>query len=127
MEIVRDFLLESEQPSVRHYHPGEIRIGATIYDHSLIVTPTRVVPDWPPQTLDELDVTNLAWLLELEPRPEMIILGTGERQRFPRQEKLAALFEAGIGVEIMDTAAACRTWNIVLAEGRRAASALIIR
>lgn len=127
MEIVRDFLLESEQPAIRHYSPGEIRVGGSDYERSVIVTPRRVIPDWAPQTIEALTREHLDRLLAIDPRPDMILLGTGTRQHFPERETLAPLFAAGLGVEIMDTAAACRTWNIVLAEGRRAAAALIIR
>lgn len=127
MEIVRDMLADAEQPLIRHYHPGEIRVRETNYERSLIVTPRRVIDDWPPQVHTELTPDHLERLLALDPRPEMILLGTGENQHFPPRETMAPLINAGIGVEIMATVAACRTWNIVLAEGRRAAAALIIR
>lgn len=127
MEIVRDFLRDAEQPTVRHFHPGELRVRGTTYARSVIITPQRVIDDWPPQTSVELSAAHLQRLLELEPRPEVILLGTGERQHFPSPEVMAPLFAAGVGVEIMATAPACRTWNIVLAEGRRAAAALLIR
>lgn len=127
MEIVRDFLRDAELPTVRHYHPGELRVLDTAYEHSIIVTPHGIIDDWPPQTSDELVAAHLARLLELEPRPEVVLLGTGERQQFPPRAVMAPLLAAGVGVEIMATAPACRTWNIVLAEGRRAAAALIIR
>jgi uncharacterized protein len=58
--------------------------------------------------------------------PELLILGTGRRQRFPRAELLAPLAEAGIGWEVMDTGAACRTYNILMSEGRNVAAALLM-
>jgi len=127
MEIVRDMLGDAEQPLIRHYHPGEIRVRDTAYARSLIVTSREVIDDWTPQAHTELEPAHLERLLQLDPRPEMILLGTGEEQHFPPHATLAPLIDAGIGVEIMATSAACRTWNIVLSEGRRAAAALIIR
>jgi len=127
MEIVRDMLADSEIPAIRHYHPGEIRVRQTSYQRSLIVTPRDVIEDWPPQVHTDLEEAHVARLLELDPRPEIILLGTGESQHFPPHAVMAPLFNAGVGVEIMTTEAACRTWNIVLTEDRRAAAALIIR
>ena len=58
--------------------------------------------------------------------PEIVLLGTGDRQHFPHPRLLAPLTERRIGVEVMDTRAACRTFNILVAEGRRVAAALVI-
>lgn len=127
MEIVRDLLVTGEQPIVRHYHPGEIRVRNTSYEHSLIITPREGGTRWAPQAFDELTAEHLEALLALEPTPEMILLGTGESQHFPPRETMAPLINANIGVEIMTSAAACRTWNIVLSEGRQAVAAIIIR
>lgn len=127
MEIVRDFLLGSEQPVIRRYRPGEIRVRDTSYEASVVITPRRLIAGWPPQSAAALSAEHLATLLELDPVPEIVLLGTGERQHFPAREVMAPLLAAGLGVEIMDTASACRTWNILLAESRRAAAALIIR
>jgi len=127
MEIVRDFLVTGEQPIVRHYHPGELRVRNTTYEESLIITPREGAIPWSPQTIDELATEHLLQLLELDPRPELILIGTGENQHFPPRETMAPLINANIGVEIMTSVAACRTWNIVLSEGRQAAAAIIIR
>ena len=127
MEIVRDLLGNSEQPAIRHYHPGELRVRSDTYTASVIITPWEVFDDWAPQLHTELQPPHLERLLQLDPRPEIILLGTGESQHCPPAEIMAPLFNAGVGVEVMDTAAACRTWNILLTEGRSAAAALIIR
>lgn len=127
MEIVRDFLVTGDQPIIRHYHPGELRVRNTTYQESLIITPREGGMPWAPQAIDELEAMHLERLLELDPRPEMILLGTGENQHFPPHDVMAPLIDANIGVEIMASDAACRTWNIVLSEGRRAAAAIIIR
>ncbi len=127
MEIVRDSLLETGRPSVHHYRPGALGVLNTTYSASVILTPTQVIDDWPPQSVAELAAAHLETLLALEPRPETVLIGTGEKQSFPPREVLAPLINAGMGVEIMDTRAACRTWNILLAEDRRVVAALILR
>jgi len=66
------------------------------------------------------------WAALLAQRPEIVLLGTGEQQRFPRPEILRPLTEAGIGVEVMTVQAACRTYNILVAEERRVAAALLL-
>ncbi|MGH8127972.1 MAG: Mth938-like domain-containing protein [Gammaproteobacteria bacterium] len=127
MEIVRDLLVTSEQPIVRHYHPGEMRVRDITFEKSVIITPREGAIQWPPQSFDELEAQHLARLLELDPRPELILLGTGETQHFPPREMMAPLIDANIGVEVMTSSAACRTWNIVLSEARQAAAAILIR
>lgn len=127
MEIVRDFLVNSEQPIVRHYHPGEARVGETTYEHSLIVTPRGGPERWAPADIGELRGEHLEQLLKREPRPDLILLGTGEKQHFPPREMMAPLINARVGVEVMTSVAACRTWNIVLSEGRAALLAILIR
>jgi len=127
MEIVRDLLINSEQPLVRHYSPGELRVGQTAYEHSLIITPHQGARRWEPRDFESLQIEHLEALLELEPRPELVLLGTGETQRFLSREYMAPLINARIGVEVMTSAAASRTWNVVLSEGRQALAAILIR
>jgi len=109
---------------VRGYGPGTIRIGERTFSRSLIVTATRIIEDWRPLGIPDLQVTDLDPLLEL--RPEVLLIGSGTRQVFPDRATLAALYSAGLGFEIMDTGAACRTYNVLVAEGREVAAALIV-
>jgi len=109
---------------IRAYAGGQIIVNQDSYTRSLIVLPGQVIADWPPQAFEELAVAHLTALVPL--RPELVILGTGQRQRFPRAELLAPLAEAGIGWEVMDTGAACRTYNILMGEGRNVAAALLM-
>ena len=127
MEIVRDFLLDAEQPVIRHYHPGLLRLRNSAHEESLIITPRGGARPWGPQEFADLRTEHLAQLLTLDPRPELILLGTGETQHFPSREMMAPLINANVGVEVMTSIAACRTWNIVLSENRQAAAAIIIR
>ncbi|MEK7666669.1 MAG: Mth938-like domain-containing protein [Pseudomonadota bacterium] len=109
---------------IRTYAVGQIIVNQDSYTRSLVVLPVQVIADWPPQAFAELAVAHFAALVSL--RPELLILGTGRRQRFPHAELLAPLVGAGIGWEIMDTGAACRTYNILMGEGRNVAAALLM-
>jgi len=109
---------------IRAYAPGRVTINEDVFTQSLVVTPGRILADWAPQSIDELRAEHLAMVTELE--PEIILLGTGATLRFPRPELAAPLLDGGIGLEVMDTAAACRTYNVLVSEDRHVAAALII-
>jgi uncharacterized protein len=112
------------QRLITGYTPGRIRVGTTDYTRSLAVSPRQVMPDWGPDRAADLTGDHLDALLALE--PEVLILGTGRRQAFPDPALYYAVIERQIGFEVMDTAAACRTYNILLGEGRRVVAALIM-
>jgi uncharacterized protein len=104
--------------------PGWVRIGAIEYRESLVLTPEAIATGWAPagfEGLAEIDFTRL-----LEGAPQVVLLGTGRTIRFPRPELTRALIDARVGIEVMDTAAACRTFNILAAEGRRVTAALLL-
>jgi uncharacterized protein len=86
--------------------------------------PQRLVRDWPPQRIEQATLADFRAIAALE--PEIVLLGSGRGLRFPPAALLAPLYERGIGVEVMDTGAACRTYNILVTEGRIAAAALIM-
>jgi uncharacterized protein len=109
---------------IRSYKPGAITINQTLYPHSVILTSDTLIPDWPPQTIDMLTREDL--LLVAQQKPEVVLLGTGKKQHFPSAALLSPLIEHNLGFEVMDTAAACRTYNTLVAEGRRVVAALII-
>jgi uncharacterized protein len=110
---------------IRAYGNGQVTIGEQHYQRSLILTRDRVIPDWRPQHLDELNVQDLQIIESMQ--PEIVLLGTGQSLRFPAPRLTASLLEAGVGVEVMDTAAACRTYNILLSEERHVVAALLLR
>lgn len=110
---------------IRAYQPGKIQVNDDWFSQSLIITPTRLITDWPPQQLSELTAAHLIPLLELE--PTILILGSGDRLQFPPPALLASLYAKQIGVEVMDTAAACRTFDVLVAEDRNVVAALLIR
>ena len=101
-----------------------IRIGETEYRQNLVVTPDAVLTDWAPGGFAALTEQDFAELLVH--KPELVLLGTGATQRFPHPRLLQALSQARIGVDAMDTRAACRTFNILVAEDRRVVAALIL-
>lgn len=112
------------QNVIRAYGEGWVRINDRELRHSVIVMPEQLVTDWPPRIFPELDEGHFESIKKLE--PELVLLGTGGQQRFPPPHLIRPLLASGIGVEIMDTAAACRTYNIIMAEGRRVAAALLM-
>jgi len=109
---------------VRGYAPGRLRIGEVDYTRSVIVSAATLIDDWRPQHIAELTAADLEPALAL--RPQVLLLGSGPRQVFPSPELLAQLHAARIGFEVMDTGAACRTYNVLVGEGREVAAALLI-
>ena len=104
--------------------PGWVRVGQTEHRRNLILLPEAVVEGWAPAGFSALTEADFASLLQY--KPEIVLLGTGERQAFAHPQLFAALTAARIGVEAMDTRAACRTFNILIAEERRVAAALVV-
>ncbi|HEY9148927.1 MAG TPA: MTH938/NDUFAF3 family protein [Gammaproteobacteria bacterium] len=98
--------------------------GRIALSRSFILSPKRLLPDWEPLALEQIGTGDLQQIDAL--RPELLLLGTGETLRFPGEKLLAALIGLGIGYEIMDSAAACRTYNILAGEGREVVAAIII-
>lgn len=113
-----------ERLVIRGYGPGELAVGRQTYTDSLLVTPDGVVPDWEPDCVADITARHLLAILDY--RPELLILGTGEHQEFPSPRLFVDLMDARVGYEVMDTAAACRTYNILLGEGRRVVAALLL-
>ena len=106
------------------YGDGYVEVNARRYDASLVILPDRVMADWSVPEFSALTTRHLGALAEH--RPEIVLLGTGRRHRFPAPALLADLIMHDIGLEVMDSQAACRTYNILAAEGRRVAAALIL-
>ena len=120
--------LVHEQLSHPHYvisvEAGKLRIGEEEYSSSLIVGSQAIVPDWPVSSVEELALGHFEQILAW--RPEIVLLGTGEVPSMPSPEYLAWFNAKGIGFESMTTPAACRTFNVILEEGREVAAALIL-
>ncbi|HUW97735.1 MAG TPA: MTH938/NDUFAF3 family protein [Acidiferrobacter sp.] len=109
---------------IRTYEPGRILIGTASYERSLILTPDRIIDDWRPQHFGELDAQALEELLGLQ--AEVVLLGTGSKLRFLGSAQPASPTHLPVAIECMDTGAACRTYNLLLSEGRPVAVGLLI-
>jgi len=105
------------------YGEHYVMVNGRRYESSLVVLPGQVL-DWKVTSFDALTMEDFSILQGLG--VEIVLLGTGARQRFPHPRLTAALARAGIGVEVMDVQAACRTYNILVAEERKVAAALLI-
>lgn len=109
---------------VTRFETGRIRINADWHETSVVLGSETLNPEWGPKSFEELTAEHMTMLLALE--PEVVLIGTGERQHFLSRELMLPLLTKGIGVECMDTAAACRTFNILVAEERRVVAGLIV-
>ena len=106
------------------YGAGYVEVNRARYTDSLVVAGDKLVTDWPLRSIEALSADHFAAILEM--KPEIVLLGTGASFAFPEPARLAPLHKARVGVEVMDTAAACRTYNILLGEGRAVVAALIV-
>jgi len=109
---------------VRAYDQRSVTVRDRRYSVSTIISPQRIITDWRPQVVSDLQAADWAELLGWE--PEIVLLGTGSRLIFPVLESTAPVINRGIGLEVMDTSAACRTYNILAIEGRRVVAALLM-
>jgi uncharacterized protein len=109
---------------IRGYVKNRITIGDRTYRSSLIISPHRIIEDWQPQSTGDLTEADFKLMLELD--PELVLLGTGERLRFPHQSITQPLMRQSVGLEVMGTAAACRTYNVLAHEGRNVVASLIV-
>lgn len=114
----------TELNTVTAYGAGYIEINKIRHASAVVVTPDRPVASWAVTGFDALRPEHFEALLAYA--PDVVLLGTGARQRFPHPRLTVALTRARIGLEVMDTQAACRTYNILMAEGRRVVAALLI-
>lgn len=110
--------------TVTAYDDSGVEFNLVRYTHSLIVLPESPPVIWPVSRFDELTVEHFQQVAATE--PDVVILGTGKKQRFVHPRLIAALSAQHKGVECMDNQAACRTYNILMTEGRKVALALIL-
>lgn len=116
--------LHSGAITITGYGDGYVEINKTPYAHAVVLSSNGAISEWSAQSFDDLETHHFAQLVDL--KPELILIGTGKSQRFPKPELLKALISAKIGFEIMDSQAACRTHNILVSEGRQVLLALIV-
>jgi uncharacterized protein len=118
--------LHASRPSgvntITGYGEGYVMVNGERRNSSVVILPDRI-EQWSAKGFDQLSPEDFAFLKDL--KAEIVLLGTGARQRFPHPRLTAALAQAGIGLEVMDLQAACRTYNILVAEERKVAAALL--
>lgn len=120
MQLTEDL---AEGSYISSYNADGITIGGLIYNQSILITPDGNINPWPISHLADLTEAHCQQLLNF--KPEVIIIGTGKQHQLPELSLLKYFAEQHLGIEIMSTAAACRTYNIVLLEGRRVVAGLI--
>lgn len=106
------------------YDSDHVAVNGVRHERSLIVLPAQVIAEWQADAPDSMTAEHFSALAELG--LEILLLGTGPKLRFPSPRLIHALAQQGIGLETMDTFAACRTYNILATEGRKVAAALIL-
>lgn len=122
MEFTRELNLSIN--IVRAYHPGQITVGGRQYAGNLILTPDTIIEDW--EIENHLALTDKDVQPVIALKPEIVLLGTGDKIKFPDASVHHAFLSRGIGFEVMDAAAACRTYNVLAHEDRRVAAALFL-
>jgi len=116
--------ISRDQYRIESYSNDTVVINGTGYSSSLIISPKKLVTGWQVSAFTDLAAQHIDTITELE--PEIIILGTGKKVRFPDPQIIAGIFSRDIGFEVMDTGAACRCYNLLVSEDRRVAAGLII-
>ena len=109
---------------IHSYQEREITINGHSFYQSLIISQHQLLTDWPINEISQLSQDHLMSFLDYS--PEVILIGTGDRLIFPHPETYSPITNKGIGVEFMDTGAACRTYNILMSENRRVIAGMII-
>ena len=109
---------------IKSVSTGKIYINGEMYTHSLIVSPNKLITNWNPTSIETITDDDLLLLLEFN--PDIILLGTGEKSIILPAKKLACLLEKKFHAECMNTASACRTYTILISEGRNVVAGLIL-
>lgn len=110
--------------AISAHGPGYVTVGSQRLTRTCLLRPDAIDETWGPDCFDGLTEAHFAALAAVP--CDILLLGTGARQRFPAPALMRPLFEARRGIEVMNTAAACRTYNVILAEGRIVATALFV-
>jgi uncharacterized protein len=122
LKFTRD---QTTNVTIHRVEPGTITVGNQRLSDDFALTAEEVFSDWQASDIDELTEEDFKPLIASS--PELILLGTGSKPVFPPRELVFSLARQGIGLEAMDTAAACRTFNILISEGRRVAAVMIVK
>jgi uncharacterized protein len=119
--------LTLEQPGdhlfIRSVSARGIQVVDDFYNSSIIVSARQVIPDWPVNSVEKIVELHLEKVLELQ--PELVLIGTGVKQKFLPPRLMMFFYSRNIGLEVMTTDAACRTFNVLVSESRKVVAALI--
>lgn len=110
---------------IRSFKPGELRLTDQTFEINVILSANKIIQDWKPAAFSELSIADFEPAIALD--PEIILFGTGERQRFPDNALMTEIMRQDIAFEVMDTAAACRTFNVLVSEFREVVAALLVQ
>jgi uncharacterized protein len=122
MPLAEDIITSRHR--ITSYSEDTVSINEAIYRQSLVITADSLHTPWPVNSLRDLSPENLAPIFESQ--PAVVLLGTGPKQHFPEAKVFALFGERGIGLEVMDNGALCRTFNILVAEDRAVTAAIIL-
>ena len=122
LKFTRD---QTTNVTIHRVEAGTITVGNQRLSENFALTAEEVFSDWQAPSIEELTEEDFEPLIAST--PELILLGTGSKPQFPPRELVFSLARRGIGLEAMDTAAACRTFNILISEGRRVAAVMIVK
>jgi uncharacterized protein len=110
--------------AITRHESDRVWVQQTPFKHSILIPWTGPVQEWPARALTDLTAAHFEQLLPLA--PELVLFGSGVRHAFAHPSLYKSLIEKRIGLETMDTAAACRTYNVLVSEGRKVIAALLI-
>ena len=122
MPLAEDII--SNRYSIQAYEQDQITVNDRVYTESLVLSPDQIIQPWPVTSVEQLETQHLECIFEL--KPDVILLGTGEKQVFPEMHILGHFTQRGFSVEVMNTGALCRTYNILVAEDRHVIGAFIL-
>lgn len=114
--------IPGEHLFIRSVTSAGIQVVDDWYQSAIVLSASRIIPDWTPKAVDELKTGDLETILELN--PEVVLLGTGNRQKFLPPELMMFFYGRQVGIEVMTTHAACRTFNVLVSESRKVVAAL---
>jgi len=118
-------LISSDQQVIQSYSAGRFKVSGVVHEKPIFVTPNLTIP-WPfTKAAEELTIDDFEPLVQSGVQIDVILLGCGARSIFIRPDLRAALKEKGFAIDAMDTGAACRTYNVLMADGRLIAAALL--
>ncbi len=122
MELTKDTIQGKYQ--ITGYEPGIVYVNQQAYKHSLMIMPDIIITDWQVDSISKLSKDHIEQILSYH--PQVVLLGTGEKLIFPNSILLTPLYKQDIGVEVMNTPAVCRTYSLLMAEGRKVLAGIII-